>query len=202
MEIKKKKPKQDRSKFTVDSIIEATARILNGDVKGTLTTNKIAEVAGVSVGSLYQYFKNKESIIEELFTKKMLSSLEHFFQSVEEAHGQKLSTEDYLDQLVRNQFDSWNKKSAVSKTLMRFAPKVLDFSYFIRNDKIIIDFLKRKIRGIDESEIRQDNLEISLKMSVQMLRMSIYTYYYDPDAYDYDAWVEETAICMKKYLLK
>jgi AcrR family transcriptional regulator len=51
--------------------VEAAARILNGEKKENFTTNKIAEVAGVSIGSLYQYFKNKESIIEDILLRKV-----------------------------------------------------------------------------------------------------------------------------------
>ncbi len=201
MSIKKNKPKQERSKFTVDSIIEASVRIINGDVKGTLTTNKIAEVAGVSVGSLYQYFKNKESIIEELVTKKMLSSLENFFNKVDENKGIQTS-EEFLDTLVRSQFDTWKEKTAVSRTLMKYAPKVIDFSYFLNNDKKIIEFLKIRIEKLQVNDIREENLDYSLKLASQLLRTSIYTYFYDPDSYDYDIWVEETTLALKKYLLK
>lgn len=59
----RKSPRQSRSRATVDALIEATARILvEGGLAG-VTTNRIAEVAGVSVGSLYQYFPNKEALI-------------------------------------------------------------------------------------------------------------------------------------------
>ena len=59
----RKKPVQRRSQQTVAAILEATARILveNG-VKG-LNTNRVAELAGVSIGSLYQYFPNKEAMV-------------------------------------------------------------------------------------------------------------------------------------------
>ena len=58
-----RKPRQTRAKVTVDTIIEAgfIAVALHGP-SGT-TTRHIAEIAGVSVGSLYEYFKNKEEII-------------------------------------------------------------------------------------------------------------------------------------------
>jgi AcrR family transcriptional regulator len=62
----RKKPKQDRSQTTVDALVEATARILVRDGPERLSTNRIAEVAGVSIGSLYQYFPNKEALLEEL----------------------------------------------------------------------------------------------------------------------------------------
>ena len=59
----RKRPKQKRSRATVDAILEATARILVEDGYEKASTNRIAEVAGVSVGSLYQYFPSKEALV-------------------------------------------------------------------------------------------------------------------------------------------
>jgi AcrR family transcriptional regulator len=54
---------QERSRATVDALIEATARILVKEGFDKTSTNRIAEVAGVSVGSLYQYFPSKEALV-------------------------------------------------------------------------------------------------------------------------------------------
>jgi AcrR family transcriptional regulator len=54
---------QARSRATVDALVEATARILVRDGFEKTSTNRIAEVAGVSVGSLYQYFPSKEALV-------------------------------------------------------------------------------------------------------------------------------------------
>jgi AcrR family transcriptional regulator len=62
----RKSPQQDRSKMTVDAILSATAQILTQEGYDTASTNRIAERAGVSVGSLYQYFPNKEALVAAL----------------------------------------------------------------------------------------------------------------------------------------
>jgi AcrR family transcriptional regulator len=54
---------QDRSRATVDALVEATARILRREGFDSASTNRIAEGAGVSVGSLYQYFPSKEALV-------------------------------------------------------------------------------------------------------------------------------------------
>jgi AcrR family transcriptional regulator len=54
---------QDRSRATVDALIEATARILVREGFDKASTNRIAAKAGVSVGSLYQYFPGKEALV-------------------------------------------------------------------------------------------------------------------------------------------
>jgi AcrR family transcriptional regulator len=59
----RKDASQERSRATVDALIEATARILVREGFDKASTNRIAEVAGVSVGSLYQYFPSKEALV-------------------------------------------------------------------------------------------------------------------------------------------
>ena len=54
---------QERARATVDALVEATARILVREGFDKASTNHIAEVAGVSIGSLYQYFPSKEALV-------------------------------------------------------------------------------------------------------------------------------------------
>src|SRR6185436_5530527 len=62
----RKRPSQARSHATVDAIVDAAARVLVAGGYGSFTTNRVAARAGVSVGSLYQYFPNKEALLAEL----------------------------------------------------------------------------------------------------------------------------------------
>lgn len=55
----RKRPRQERSRRTVEAILDAAARVFETVGPNAATTNAIAERAGVSVGSLYQYFPNK-----------------------------------------------------------------------------------------------------------------------------------------------
>lgn len=59
----RKNASQERSRATVDALVEATARILVKEGFEKASTNRIAEIAGVSVGSLYQYFPSKEALV-------------------------------------------------------------------------------------------------------------------------------------------
>jgi len=62
----RKRPVQERSRDTVDRILSAAARIFDEDGYRRTTTNRVAEAAGVSVGSLYQYFPNKDALLVAL----------------------------------------------------------------------------------------------------------------------------------------
>ena len=77
--IPRKQPSQERSKATVDTILAATARVLVREGYDRTSTNKVAAAAGVSVGSLYQYFPSKEALVAALIedhSMKMLTIVE------------------------------------------------------------------------------------------------------------------------------
>ncbi len=59
----RKAPTQDRSKAMVDALLDATTRLLLRDGYDLLSTNRVAAEAGVSIGSLYQYFPSKEALL-------------------------------------------------------------------------------------------------------------------------------------------
>jgi AcrR family transcriptional regulator len=67
----RKRPVQGRSKATVEAILEGTIRVLVSEGFETLTTTRVAEVAGVGVGTLYQYFPAKESLVLALLEREM-----------------------------------------------------------------------------------------------------------------------------------
>ncbi len=81
----RKKPRQARAQATVDAILQASAHILVRQGFDGFNTNAVAERAGVSVGSLYQYFPNKDAIIAEMVRAKR-SRLLTGLQAAEAAH--------------------------------------------------------------------------------------------------------------------
>ncbi len=68
----RKVPEQDRSRQTVEAIVEAAAHILIKHGYDAFTTNRVAERAGVSIGSLYQYFPNKDALLSELMRRHLV----------------------------------------------------------------------------------------------------------------------------------
>ena len=65
----RKTPRQQRSKAMVDLILEAATRVLRRESLAGFNTNRVAEVAGISVGSLYQYFPNKTALVTALIDR-------------------------------------------------------------------------------------------------------------------------------------
>lgn len=65
----RKKPVQRRSRQMVDNIVEAAAKVVGEEGLAALTTNRVAEVAGISNGSLYQYFHDRQDLLQALTAK-------------------------------------------------------------------------------------------------------------------------------------
>ena len=80
----RKTPLQARSTASVEAIMQATIQVLLKDGKSKLTTTRIAQRAGVSVGTLYQYFPNKNSLLQALL-KEHLDSVAHSLETACEA---------------------------------------------------------------------------------------------------------------------
>jgi AcrR family transcriptional regulator len=70
----RKSPVQERSAASVDAILEATLQVLLSVGKEQLTTTRVALRAGVSVGTLYQYFPNKSALLQAAL-KRHLSAV-------------------------------------------------------------------------------------------------------------------------------
>jgi AcrR family transcriptional regulator len=86
----RKQPRQARSRFLVDTIIEAAARVFEAHGYDQTTTNRIAEVAGVSIGSIYQYFPNKDALITALHEHHLLEVLALVRSAIDESEGRTL----------------------------------------------------------------------------------------------------------------
>ncbi len=85
----RRKPVQERARATVDAIIQATAQVLVTEGYQNATTNRIAEVAGVSIGTLYQYFPNKASLLVALIDDNIeegLKEMTHNLGNLWDAH--------------------------------------------------------------------------------------------------------------------
>jgi AcrR family transcriptional regulator len=107
----RKTPRQRRSAELVEAIYEGGARILETEGLAGLNTNRVAEVAGVSVGSLYQYFPSKDAIVAGLLQRSRQDLLDGMRQVLATSEG--LSFEVTVDRLLnvaaKGQFDRPNR---------------------------------------------------------------------------------------------
>jgi AcrR family transcriptional regulator len=83
----RKQPRQKRSEVTVSAVFEATIQVLLVDGPHRLTTTRVAERAGVSVGTLYQYFPNKRSLLYAVLERHLKRLRAEVVTAARSAHG-------------------------------------------------------------------------------------------------------------------
>lgn len=108
----RKRPSQARSQTVFDAILEASARILEDEGMEALNTNHIAGRAGISVGSLYQYFPNRRSILAELTRRERAA-----FRSALETQEKAATLKDLVSTLVWTGVDHQLHRPALSRAL-------------------------------------------------------------------------------------
>lgn len=94
----RKIPKQSRSQRTRKEILEATAHLLNDRSLHEVSTNHIAQKTGISIGTLYKYYPNKDSILADLSLMYMQEDAELFEKLFEKYKGRNL--DDLIEETV------------------------------------------------------------------------------------------------------
>lgn len=152
----KKEPTQERSRETVDVILEAATRIIADGATEKITTQKIAEVAGVSVGSLYQYFPGKDALVLALIRR----FVEKNFQSIDKMllDNENLDLEPLLRVVVDHLIDLEIKNQRLGRVIMDLFLRVGDFELLAKIDTVLeasiqksIDRLQPKMRSLHPS---------------------------------------------------
>jgi AcrR family transcriptional regulator len=111
----RKKPRQARSSATVDAIFEATIQVLLHEGIHRLTTTRVAERAGVSVGTMYQYFPHKQALLYGLNERYLDRLAERVEAACLQHHG--ASTRTMVEALVGTYWDVKTERSDVTRVL-------------------------------------------------------------------------------------
>lgn len=197
----RKKPKQKRSKATVAAILEATAQLLVEGGYHNLSTNKIAEAAGVSIGSLYQYFSNKESVVAAVVDEFADRQFDILVQGLAEL-GPDADMQSSVRELVHSMLEAKRCEPELSKVLFEELPPVGQ-----------IDVLKEWTRRACElvsaalhqraDEVRPADLEIASFVLVTACHGIVHTTVVDrPELLEDDVLADETAELVLRYLQK
>jgi AcrR family transcriptional regulator len=154
----RKAASQERSRATVDALVEATARILVKEGFDKTTTNRIAEVAGVSVGSLYQYFPCKESLVAAVIERHQ----QQLLQTVrgELADIMAMPVEDAMRTLVAVAVKAHRIDPRLHRALAEQIPRVgklQDVESFARENFALF---RSYLEG-HRDELRVDDLELA-----------------------------------------
>ena len=120
--IPRKSASQQRSRVTVEALLDATARVLTRDGYDRASTNRIAATAGVSVGSLYQYFPNKEALVAALVARHNREMLDLLREALKEVASLDLATA--IAKLVRAAVDAHRVDPALHRVFDEQVPRM------------------------------------------------------------------------------
>ena len=118
-EVARRAPKQDRALHKIALIFEATIRLLDSSEISALTTNAIAAKAGISIGTLYQYFDDKDAILDALTGRELKGLASKVMEAMDQAVSR--SPEQRLKLLVGAVFETYGGRRRVHRVLLEHA---------------------------------------------------------------------------------
>ncbi len=114
-------PRQERSRQTVEVVLDAVERVLRHEGVDAITTNRIADAAGVSIGSVYQYFPDKRSIFTALHQRHVYQVSQLIERTVAEHAASSL--EQFTCALVETLMDSHDLEPGLHETVSEVVPE-------------------------------------------------------------------------------
>lgn len=137
--IARRTPTQERSRQKTELILEAAIRIIDQDGLAGLTTNRVAELAGVSIGTLYQYFPNKQAIVAALGRRELRSITATMIGLLEAPPGG--APADPARALIRAVFGAFGGRSAVHRVLLENELALRGFSQLDESPSVFAGLL-------------------------------------------------------------
>jgi AcrR family transcriptional regulator len=194
----RKIPRQSRSQATVDAIVEAAARILRADGYERTSVNRVAEVAGVSVGSLYQYFPTKEALLGAVAARLSQRMMEAFASDLGQLADLPLA--EVVRLVVAAAFRAFALDPTLRRILREQVPEVTtvfetpDFDAALR--RAIVQHLEPR-----RSLLRPPDLDLAARLLMTTVEASAEKWGSSP-AVDASAVVAETVDLVTRYLLR
>ena len=194
----RKVPRQKRSQETVDAILAATAHILSRQGLEKATTNAVARRAGVSIGSLYQYFPDKEALIRALterHTREILDLLRARFDEIRAA-----PIPEAVEAIVRAMVEVHRHDPDLHRVLVQVTPAVGGREETRRLEAAAAEMLVAFFHA-RASELRSLDFGLSAFLLVQSVEALTHAAVLEhPDLLKEDRFVQETTRMIVGYL--
>lgn len=168
----RKQATQERSRATVDALIEATARILVRDGFDRASTNRIAQEAGVSIGSLYQYYPSKEALVAAVIERHTRELMEVVRVALAEVAG--LSIEKAVRKLVSVAIDAHRIDPRLHRVLAEQIPRVGRLAKVETFNRQIYSLLRAYLKD-RRSELRAVDLDMATFVCVTSIEALTHT---------------------------
>jgi AcrR family transcriptional regulator len=136
----RKSPRQKRAQVTVEAILTATTHILVHEGYKSLSTNRVAKVAGVSIGSLYQYFPNKEALLTAIVDNHVQLILQTMEQHLEETEGSSFET--LIRVLLKGLMDAHSVNPELHRVLKEEVSQQACLSSMRDFEKTVLDLVR------------------------------------------------------------
>ena len=194
----RKQPKQARAQATIEAILEATARILVEDGFDAASTNHIARRAGISVGSLYQYFASKEAVIYAL-VERHIEQMQQ--QLADIASGMATAPiEDAVRAYVRAMFAVHRVEPRLHRVFFEQLPKLAGRDAFQRWSENSESLVRGYLEG-HRDHLRPRDLEMAAFLLVHSVESVSYAVaVLRPRYLERDALAEEVSQLVIRYL--
>jgi AcrR family transcriptional regulator len=159
----RKTPVQARSAVTVEAISEATIQVLLSPGTDRLTTTRVAERAGVSVGTLYQYYPNKQSLLFAVLEDHLDKVSAAVEAACEHAGGKPLA--EMVKEVVEAFVDAKMERTDISTALYRIAAEVGGLALVKRMGQRSQKALEAMLRTAPDAVLRQEKFAIQMMFS-------------------------------------
>src|SRR5262245_14695170 len=163
----RKLPKQERAMATVEAILTATAHILVRDGFDAASTNRIAAKAGVSIGSLYQYFPTKEALVAALLERHVDDMLAVARTGLEDLDG-KASLRRQTRTMVRTMVEAHAVDPALHRVFMEEMPQGRGLPRIVEMERAFEDLARHSLER-NRASIRPLDLGIAAFILVQAI---------------------------------
>ncbi len=194
----RKGPKQQRSKVTVSAILDATVRVLEQEGSDAATTSRIAEVAGVSVGTLYQYFANRDAILDALQDREFERASEMMSRIL--ARGAYATDREVARAVIHGLLELHGAAPTLHRLLVVEGLRVTDTARVQAFDMRIIA-LVRSFLNLAHARIRRKNLDAAAFVVYQCVRASMLACLLErPPGLDSETLVDEITDLVMRYL--
>src|SRR4051794_34029299 len=195
----RKEPKQQRSKVTVSAILDGTIRVLEQEGADAATTSRVAEVAGVSVGTLYQYFANRDAILNALQDRE----LERASQLMSGLLGksERASEQDIARAVVEALLKSYRAAPALHRVLAVEGLRVTPHDRVLAFDARVVGTI-RAFLSLPGMRVRRTNLDAAAFVIYQAVGAAMLAYLLeDPAGLDDRSLVDELTDLILRYLV-
>jgi AcrR family transcriptional regulator len=123
---RKKQPRQARAKAMVEALLDSTARILESEGYAAVTTNRVADVAGVSIGSVYEYFPNKQSLVAATLARAIQGIVADVATGLRTALALEDQPRAGIDYWMRAMLKALEKRAGLMRVALREVPFLWD----------------------------------------------------------------------------